>query len=253
MKTKKTTIKAIIIGAIACAITAAVTVGTTLAFLTSVSESKTNTFTIGQDVSVNFTEEEWDEEDNDDEYIPGDTKHKVPTVTAGENSVNSYMRIKMELKDSDGNLLTDTDQINKILDTIYYDGNYTSDHASCKIEEGTKYTTAELEALAANADNKVQKGINTAQFAYDSTRNTNPAVRYYTYNEKFTKDSGSAVLFTNVVIPADWVQTDIDTLKGSGTGYQIVLTTEAIQADNFDTTEDAWKALDEATKTTATT
>lgn len=247
MKTKKTTIKAIIIGAIACAITAAVTVGTTLAFLTSVSDSKTNTFTVGQNVDVDFEEEEWDDDDNNHEYIPGDTKHKVPTVTAGENSINSYMRIKMELKDNSGKLLTDTTQINKILDTIYYDGNYTADHASCKIEEGTKYTTTELSTLTANSDNKVLKGINTAQFTYDSTRNDNPAVRYYTYNAKLTKESDSAVLFTNIVIPADWGETDINTLKGNGTGYQIVLTAEAIQADNFDTAEAAWKALDAET------
>lgn len=257
MKSKKSIIKKIIIGVLPCILTAAIAVGATLAFMTD-KESKTNTFTIGDDIDIELDEDGWNDGDPDDpddpgdgeDLVPGDTKYKDPTITVTSGEV--YARIKVEFVDNDGNYITDTEQINKILSTLYYDTDYNTDAQN--ILKDNKYTTTQLAELIAN--NKVIAEYNTNDFEYDTTRTSNVAIRYY--NLKNTAGPGtSTTLFTSVVIPSDWTKDDIDTLRGEVTGtdnggYKIIVTAEAIQKENVENAAAAWTALDAASSSATT-
>ena len=51
------------------------------------------------------------------------------------------------------------------------------------------------------------------------------------------------MLFSNIVIPTDWTQTEIDKVGD----FQLVIKAEAIQATGFKSYTDAFTALDAAT------
>lgn len=89
-------------------------IGGTLAYLTSKSDTITNTFTVGN-VSISLTEHQYDETnfaqvkkgidgtpvsvtDNGQSYklIPGTIYYKDPTVTVDANSENCYLFVKLE-------------------------------------------------------------------------------------------------------------------------------------------------------------
>lgn len=89
-------------------------IGGTLAYLTSKSETITNTFTVGN-VSISLTEHQYDENnfaqvkkdtdgtpvsvtDNEQSYklIPGTTYAKDPTVTVEKDSEDCYLFVKLE-------------------------------------------------------------------------------------------------------------------------------------------------------------
>ncbi len=241
---------------------AAVLIGGTLAFLTD-SEEKTNTFTIG-DLDIILEEPNWDDEVDGKEEVPGDTMIKDPTVTAIEG--DGYMRVKMTLIDdnammpnpayTDGNdgepefiantnrgkAITDQARLDKIFQTIYYDASYdvTADPATTNLLPTVSYTLAELAGFTT---------INGADFTLDAVRSSSAGsvtgVYYYNYNAVFNAADGVtpadvAVLFTNIVIPTDWNQTDLAVLGD----YKIELVAQAIQSENFADAAAAFTALD---------
>ena len=182
---------------------------------------------------------------------PGDTDIKDPTITAVRG--DSFMRYKLELQDKAGNLLTDTAQIAKIMDTIYYDTSYMYQGSvvdpstlTSNIVKGESYSAADLAALVASG--VVYKEYNETLFDYDATRNANPAVRYYNYtaNNGVFREGSIATLFTNAVIPSDWNNNDF---KVIGENYMIKITAEVCQIDNL-TQDEAYAALDQATGVT---
>lgn len=275
MDKRKSRKKKILIAILATITVAAIGIGTTLAYLYD-KDIEENTFTIGN-ISIDIDEPTWDDETDGKDLTPGDTEIKDPTVTAVDGE--SYMRIKMEIIDTETNtVITDEERVEKILSTLYYDKDYTYNSETKKgttpnLSESSGYTSTQLDALKTN--NKIISEYNTAQFEYDDTRvvtsqngaggeTTYYGIRYYNYigtDGKFTKDT-VAVLFTNAIIPSDWSWTDIYTLKGAnytvdrttntitvsdeGSNYKIVLTAQAIQYDNVADADAAWSALDAA-------
>lgn len=218
-----------------------------------------NTFAMGK-VQIDLDEPGWNENSGLN-LLPGNVRVKDPIVTALEGQ--SYMRIRMEIVDGDGNLITDENRINMILDTLYYDEAYGTEKAS--IQNDKRYKVADLTALD-NA-NKINKEYNRAAFTFAGTENGNPAVRYYNYianNGIFNADNkDKAILFTNVIIPQDWHNSEIFFLNGdtfetnesggvevieSGSGYKIRLKAQAIQSSEMANATEAFATLDKKVK-----
>jgi len=248
--------KKIVIGALSICLVAAMAIGGTMAFLTD-SEQVTNHFSLG-DLDITIDEPGWeddthenpddpdgpDEPGDGEDLVPGDTKDKDPTVTAVEG--NSYMRVVMTIKDRDsGEVITDTARLDLILQTI----RYAEDDA---IVEGTPYALADLATY-----NTVN-----SKFVKDTERSSD-GVYYYNYDGIFNKDD-KAVLFTDIVIPTDWNQEELNTLRGiyytdadgnevaadaegatkTYHNYMIEIQAQAIQSDNFADAAAAFAALD---------
>lgn len=254
--TNKKNSKKIAIGALSICLVAAMAIGGTMAFLTD-SEQVTNHFSLG-DLDITIDEPSWDDGTPDDpdtpddestpgdgeDLVPGDTKDKDPTITAVEG--DSYMRVVMTIKDRDtGDVITDSDRLDLILKTIRYAENDA-------IKEGTPY------ALAALADYST---VNSA-FTKDDNKSS-AGVYYYNYNDIFEKGD-EVVLFTDIVIPTDWNQDELNTLRGvyyvdadgeevtadtegaikTYHNYMIEIQAQAIQSDNFANAAAAFAALD---------
>ena len=259
--------KKLTISILSISLICALTIGGTLAFLTD-SEKVTNTFTIG-DLDISIDEPNWDDGTPDDpttpdtdestpgdgdDMTPGDTKVKDPTIIADVN--NSYMRVIMTVIDNEktianpeyvdakttpnveptipnpnyGKAITDKARLDLILDTIYYDDTYnvSANPATQKLVEGNKY---DLKTLA---DYPTVNG----DFTLNTDKSTD-GTYYYNYNKIFNQGD-KVVLFTNIVIPTDWNQSQLDVMGK----YQIEVYAQAIQSDNFANADEAFAALD---------
>jgi len=239
---------------LAMALVAVIALSGTLAYFTD-KDTVRNTFTMGK-IRIGLTEPGWTDGDGLG-LLPGNVRVKDPTVTA--LSGESYMRIRMEIVDGGGDLITDTARLGLILDTLYYDTAYGT--ARPNLSKTEKYAQAELEALAAQG--KIQKGFNASAFAFAGIETGKSAVRYYHYKTIFdaAAPADTAVLFTHAVIPKDWNNREIYVLNGcayeltpegrlemtaAGSGYRILLTAEAIQSSEMANAAEAFKALDDA-------
>lgn len=90
-------LKKIIVAASLCAAIGATAIAGTLAYFTSETEVKTNTFTAG-DLDITLTEPKWDETVGESfEIIPGISVDKDPTVTLANGSVDSYVRLVVNM------------------------------------------------------------------------------------------------------------------------------------------------------------
>lgn len=124
LKLSKTKILIISIGVIALFFTA---ISGTIAWLTSKSETVTNTFTYGD---INITLSETDTKDDDDlntntyEMVPGNKITKDPLITLAENSEDCYIFIKLEKTDNFDNYMEYQILENWLLlegtDNVYY-------------------------------------------------------------------------------------------------------------------------------------
>jgi len=97
---KKSLIKGLGIAVLA----GAIVLGGTLAYLSSVTETKTNTFASSGNVEGKIVEENWDEtgEDQASNYKPGDVIAKDPTVKLDANSEDAYVGMQLDFIGSDG-------------------------------------------------------------------------------------------------------------------------------------------------------
>lgn len=221
--------KKIAIGVLILSLVAAISVGGTLAYLTD-SQKVTNTFDI-TDLDITLTEPNWDP-DSGTEMTPGDTMYKDPTITAVEN--DSYMRVIVTIIDNDsesenfGKAITDADRLTAILNMVRYDSSYNvkNDPLTTGIDTDKRYSLEDLESYPTVNPN----------FTLASSAN---GTYYYNYNNVFN-EGDSVVLFTNVVVPADYSREQIR-LIGK---FQIEVYAQAIQAKNFDSAADAFAALD---------
>ena len=257
--------KGFVLTVLSLVLIAVIAIGGSVAYFTDYDEV-TNTFTMGR-VKIGLDEPGWDDGDGLD-LLPGNVRTKDPTVTAREGQ--SYMRIRMEIVDGGGNYITNADQLNLILETLYYDKEYGT--AAPNIAENRKYSTTELQALIVQG--KIDREYNKTDFVFAGIKTGNPAVRYYNYMANsgiFDAEAASpytAVLFSNVVIAKDWNNEEIFILDGDeyettpggglevtvkGTGYKIILTAEAIQSSDMANALEAFMALDAATNVTRDT
>jgi len=257
--------KTLIISVLTIALIVAVGINATLAYFTD-KDTVTNTFTMG-DIKINITEPGWSEEDGRG-LLPGNVREKDPTVTALKGQ--SYMRVRMEVTDGDGSLITDTGRLNLILAALFYDTAYGS--AGLNLKAGEKYSAAELQALVTAG--KINRVFNASAFAFAGIETGKPAVRYYNYIANggifdAAKDPADrAVLFSNVVIPKDWHNEEMYILSGDtyavtanggleviekGNGFKIILTAEAVQSSEMMNAAEAFAVLDDMTGVTRDT
>ena len=230
--------KNLILAAAALAATGII-VGQTVAYFTS-TQTQTNTFTVG-DLEIEETEPAWDDATDGKDMYPGTTLYKDPTVkniTSGEaGGEPGYFRMYVEVKDTaSGARVTDNERLGLILDTIRYDKTYDqAAQTAVTLKENKKpgYALSDLTGIP---------HFNTDEFEEDTSRSSSGL---YCYNYKSTLGIGQkATLFTHVVIPTEWNQTQMEKL-GS---YKLDITVEAIQSKGFNNASEAFLALDQETR-----
>jgi len=257
-----------IMAVLAVALVAALTIGGTLAYMTD-SESLLNTFKVG-DLDISIDEPSYKPCKEEDDRVPGDSFPKDPTVKLWQGE--AYMRVLVEFYDiASGALITDADRLALIWHTLYYDKNF----STAPIGPGGKYAGSSNlmlwydNTVAHPINNEVHKNYTKdylygaangleakypGQFSswynkFDFELQTVASGKYYLNyknsgsNDIFTMSAGEVKVFTSVVFPSDWNQTEMRILQGAD-GYKIKFTVQAIQAQGFANRTQAFEALD---------
>lgn len=221
----------------------AVAVGGTVAYLTSTANVK-NTFTVGS-VNIKLDEAKVTPDGkavtpaervtaNDYKLMPGHEYTKDPTVTVLKGSEESYVRMKVTFNNAAAIIAMCTDPENA--DEV------TGVENAFPLIRMVNF----VEANAAKWDGIIPDNMfeteemlgNSKYFVKDGDTLT----FYYYYNEKVAApnaDNALAVLFDSIKVP-EWVTADqLNALKD----FQINVVAEAIQADGFDTADEAWAAF----------
>ena len=204
--------KKILLVGLLVVLVAAVSVGLTVAYLTS-ADTVTNTFTVG-DVKIALDEAAVNENGeaipgadrvkaNTYKLIPGHTYVKDPTVTVKAGSAESYVRMLVTVTNSSA---FDAVLPNADLRAIF--GGY----------DDSKWTYVKN---TENADN-----TRTYEFRYHTTVTA-------------SADKALEPLFTGITVPGNVNNAQLKTLEGA----QIIVEAEAIQADSFDNADAAWAAF----------
>lgn len=235
----------------------AVGVGGTMAYFTDTS-SETNVFTVG-DIDVGLHETDWEEADTfdhpiDDEHggnmYPGYTVYKNPTIKNVSTSKNGtepcYARINIYVIDNDATkaaghdiLVTDQKALDLIFQTIRFDSTYTGNFS--KTGTATQLTEGNIPGYNLQTISKLPTVNN--QWVRDTVRSKS---NKWVYNYMGGKQDGilnigeESTLFTNIVIPTDWNQTQMQTIGD----FRLKITTEVIQAKGFANQASAYNALD---------
>lgn len=210
--------KALLVVACALLLVAASVFGT-MAYLTS-TDTVTNTFTVGNvaikldEASVNtdgsLVEGAARVKANSYKLLPGHTYHKDPTVTVEAGSEDSYVRMKVEVKNIDQ------------LKAVFTDASY----------YGTNGVFL-LQKLVGDWDNAKWASVGYEQSADGKTG---------TYEFRYYQKTGPATLeplFTTITIPGSVDAAGLEKLGN----VQIKITGEAIQADGFTDANAAWNAF----------
>lgn len=235
-------IKKVAVGGLALALVCAMSISKSLAFLTD-SDERTNVFAVG-DLDITLTEPNWDYNSSiGKNLLPADTLIKDPVIYSEPTSCDSYMRVYVTIVDDNdgddqGKVIVDTERLALIYQTIYYDSVFRSSTGKGEIDTTTSYSLEELNGLA--TDN----GVNLNSFTKDINR-SEPGKDCYTYNNLF-KAGEKANLFTHIIVPTDWDQTEMKKLGK----YKVVIYAQAIQAQGFANSTEAFKALDSAANKT---
>ena len=205
--------KKILLVGLLVVLVAAVSVGLTVAFLTS-QDQVTNTFTVG-DVEIALDEAAVNENGeaipgadrvkaNTYKLIPGHTYVKDPTVTVKAGSAESYVRMLVTVTKSSA---FDAVLPNQDLTKIFVD------------YDGAKW-----------------KYIKNTENAADNTRTYE--FRYY-QTVTASVDTALEPLFKKITVPGNVNNDQLKTLQGA----QIIVEAEAIQADSFVDADAAWAAF----------
>lgn len=217
----------------AVTLTASLVVGSTLAYFYDKNEVK-NPFTMAgtsedTGVDLELTEPGYDPEESKD-MLPGDVIVKDPTIENKRGDSYARFIVKFVEKDTD-TIITDEERANRILSTLFYDKTGTN------IDVNSKYSTTDMAGLI-GAD--VMTPVNN-EFTLDSSRSSTGLYYYnYTTGDGILHNGEIKKLFTNIVIPTNWSQTEIDPLGN----YDIIVQAEAIQSANFANAAEAFDALD---------
>ena len=203
----------ILVSLAALALVAAISIGGTIAYLTS-TDTVTNTFTVGN-VAIKLDEAKANADGtlvegaarvdaNSYKLLPGHTYNKDPMVTVLNGSEASYIKMTVTFTKSDK------------LDTILPNADLTS------IFNG--YTAA----------NWIYKG--------NTEDNVNHTRTYeFWYKETVAALNGDVALdalFDSITVPGTITNEQLATIEG----MQIIVNAYAIQADGFTTPEAAWEA-----------
>ena len=218
----------------AVTLTASLVVGSTLAYFYDKNEVK-NPFTMAgtsedTGVDLELTEPGYNPDESKD-MLPGDVIVKDPTIENKRGDSYARFIIKLVEKDTD-TIITDEERANRILTTLFYDKTGTN------IDVDSKYSKTDMDGLVGAGD--VLTPVND-EFTLDTSRSSTGLYYYnYTDGDGILHNGDIKKLFTNVVIPTNWSQTEIDPLGN----YDIIVQAEAIQSANFADAAEAFDALD---------
>ncbi|MGN0355496.1 MAG: SipW-dependent-type signal peptide-containing protein [Muricoprocola sp.] len=226
----------------------AVGVGVSTAYFTD-NDKAVNKFTVG-DVSVNFGEPEWDPNPNSDfpdgdgkKMFPGYAVYKNPTVEnisediAGQDGI--YTRMIVKITDSAGNAITDQEALALVKQTIRFDKTYTGSLAA----KGTATALKQGDSAGYLLEDLNDIPMVNPLYELDEERSSDHILVYnYMGKEKDgkLKTGEEAALFTTIVIPADWNQTQLDKVGD----FDLEVISESIQSVGFTNQEEAYRALD---------
>lgn len=232
-------------GAISCAMLFGI--GNTMAYFTE-NAVQTNVFTTG-DLDIGLKEPGWDPEDNDGKNMyPGYTVYKNPTVkniTSDKNGDEPcYVRMTVDILNNQGSPVTDNQALNLIYKTIYFDKTFNGSYDK-KEGYGTGLVQDRIPgySLAQLASYPMVNPL----WVKDTSRSTASSLVFNYMGEKGDGilDIGEeSTLFTNVVIPTDWNQTQMQKVGN----YQLKVTAQAIQTKGFASQSEAYRMLDEEIK-----
>lgn len=206
-----------------------ISVGATLAYLTSKTEVVQNTFTVG-DVNIKLDEAPVDEYGkvvegdrviaNKYKLMPGHTYTKDPTVTVLAGSEESYIRMFVTITDlADVKAAFNVPAGEYFLPQYFVDDSWDSDIW-----------------LTTNVVNEAEDGSSaTYEFRYWKTVNTLKAA-----DEEEAKDLVLEPLFERIKVPGE---IDNDTLA-TLSEMEINIVAYAIQSDGFKNADEAWAAYD---------
>ena len=241
----KTRSKALLLTLCAVLLVAASVLGT-MAYLTSTDEVN-NTFTVGS-VAITLDEAEVDEngtpvegaarvKSNEYKLMPGHTYTKDPTVTVEKGSESSYVRMKVTFNNASQIIALCTDP-------EYAEDGPTGVENAFPLIRMVDF----VEANAVKWDGIIPDNMvdteemlgNAKYFVYDETNDTLTYYFYYTETVAASDaDVKLATLFDSITVP-EWVTGDqLKTLNN----FKIDIVAEAIQADGFDTADEAWAAF----------
>ncbi len=241
---KKTGKKAITLAGLL--LTGIIGIRSTMAYFTE-NAVKTNVFTLG-DLDIGLEEPEWDPDPEDgtpdgENLYPGCTVYKNPTIknlTSDKNGEEPcYARIKVSILDSKEKLISSRAALDLIRKTIYFDktynGSYDKKGTATGLVEGRVpgYSLAEL----------AQYPTVNPDFVLDETRSTDSVLVYNYMGENGTgllNTGKEATLFTTIVIPTDWNQTQFSVMGD----FHLNIEAECIQSSGFADQADAFAALD---------
>ena len=210
--------KALLVVACALLLVAASVFGT-MAYLTS-TDTVTNTFTVGK-VKITLDEAKVNPDGtpvanaervkaNEYKLLPGHTYTKDPTVTVEEGSEESYVRMKVEVKN--------IDQLKAVFtDASYYGAN----------------GVFLLQKLVGGWDN-----TKWASVGYEQSKDGKTGTYEFRYYQK-TGPATLEPLFTTITIPGSVDAAGLEKLGN----VKINITGEAIQADGFTNANAAWAAF----------
>lgn len=220
--------KRVLLTAVAALLLVVMSVGATLAYLTSTTQTVKNTFTVGN-VTIILNEARVTGDgtvmpDHDDRVItnsytlqPGLTYPKDPTVTVKAGSEDCYVRVQVSVT------------------------NYSSLKTAFPDDEDWDDSTGSDVFLLQNH----VVGWSAANWEFKKfTLTNNVGVYEFWYTAKVVQDDEDQVLpdlFTAIKMPQDMTNTELAALNG----LEINVVAHAIQSDGFANATAAWKAWDD--------
>ena len=217
---KKKNLKKLLLAVCCAALLVCVSIGATVAYLTSKDEVK-NTFTVGK-VAITLDEAAVDAngtpiegaarvKENSYKLMPNHEYTKDPTVTVKAGSEESYVRMLVTV--TFDKVLTDAQLATKLDDIII------------------GYDAAEWLRNAKTANTETKDGKTYTVITYE-----------YLYRATVsapTADEKLPALFEGIKVPSNWTNKTLEDLGG----FKIDIVAEAIQKDGFETADLAWAAF----------
>lgn len=203
-------------------------------------EEVTNVFTVG-DFAVSLKESEWNPEDGDGvNMYPGYTVYKNPTVKnmteSGAGEQPCYLQMRMKIQNEKGEMITDQKTLAMIRKTIRYDKTYTGEWD--KTGEADNLQQGKIPGYS-EGDMAEIPMVNPAFQEVDTGKAGEYLFQYNGGDGGIMKAGDEAVLFTNIVIPTNWKNKDMEQIGK----FQIIVLAEAIQSNGFASAKDAFEVL----------
>ena len=245
MRISRTKRNILFAGTVSCALLFGI--GNTMAYFTE-HAVQTNVFTTG-DLDIGLKEPGWDPEENDGKNMyPGYTVYKNPTVkniTSDKNGDEPcYVRMTVDILNSQGSPVTDSQALNLIYKTIYFDKTF---NGSYDKKEGTGTGLIQDRIPGYSLAQLASYPLVNPLWIKDTSRSTASKLVFNYMGEKgngILNIGEESVLFTNIVIPTDWNQIQMQKVGN----YQLKVTAQAIQSKGFATQSEAYRMLDEEIK-----